>query len=426
MKRCSLTLILIGLLLAGARPVPAGQEQAVEAETPEGRHYPINFSLYHPVSLNRSKQDRVTVNLSLIYGRVGYVSGLDLSLMASGIEHDMRGIQISGLIAAAGESGEGWQSAGLIGAAGERFSGVQTAGLISVAGEDLVGLQLAGLLSVAGEDGRWLQAAGLGSVAGESFRGVQMAGGFNVIGEKGRVLQASGLFNVIGGRGRGLQVAGLFNVTGESFRGFQAAGLFNVVGDKFRGLQLGACNFAGRSQGFQIGIVNIADKTRSFQLGLVNYASRDNTGTAFGPINIARNGTVKAILWGGLGNALSGGVRCRLGRTYSIASLGIGNLHDNITSAFAYGFHYGLSFPLSRSELGVDIGYRYRDNRPHFKHPEDLPDQHMLEARLLWTLPLSPKVSLLLGGGIGRRFDVGRTIDSGITSPLVAAGLEFN
>jgi hypothetical protein len=426
LRRCALTMILILLLLAGARPVPAGQEQAVEAEIPEGRHYPINFSLYYPVSLNRSKHDRVNVNLSLIYGRVGYVGGLDLSLMASGIEHDMRGIQISGLIAAAGESGEGWQSAGLIGVAGERFSGVQTAGLISVAGEDLVGLQLAGLLSVAGQDGRWLQASGLGSVAGKSFRGAQLAGGFNVIGEKGSALQASGLFNVIGERGRGLQAAGLFNVTGESFRGVQAAGLFNVVGDKLRGLQMGGANIAVRSQGLQIGIVNIADKTRGFQLGLVNYAKRDNTGAAFGPINIARNGTVKAILWGGLDNALSGGVRCRLGRTYSIASLGIGNLHDKITGAFAYGFHYGVSFPMSRSELGVDIGYRYRDNRPHFKHPEGQPDQHMLEARLLWTLPLSHKVSLLLGGGIGRRFDVGLPIDSGVTSPLVVAGLEFN
>ena len=424
MKSKFCILILTALLLAAARPAPA-QDKEDESEAAPGRRYPVNLSLYYPVSINRSKQDRVNLNLSLLYGRVGYVSGLDFSFMASGVEHRMEGIQICGLLAVAGESAQGWQSAGLIGVAGERFTGLQAAGLISVAGEDLSGIQLAGLLSVAGQDGRWLQAAGLGSVSGESCRGAQLAGVFNVIGEKGSALQASGLFNVIGERGRGVQAAGLFNVTGESFRGVQAAGLFNVVGDKFKGLQMGGINFAVRSEGVQIGIVNCADKTRGLQLGLVNYARRDNTGVSIGAVNIARNGSVRGVVWGGLGTAVSGGVRCRLGRTYSIASMGIGNLRDDISGSVTYGFHYGLSFPTKRSEWGVDVGYRYRDNRPLFKHPDEQPDQHLLEARLLWTRPLSGRISLLLGVGVGRRFDAGRSIDSGVTSPLLEAGLEF-
>lgn len=415
-------LLLLFLLLWGeAAPLPAEDS----GDDAVGRHYPVNFSLYYPVSLNRSRHDRVNLNLSLIYGRVGYISGLDLSVFASGVEHDLRGVQICGLAAVAGETGEGWQASGLLNVAGESFSGVQTTGLLNVAGEDLSGFQISGLLNVAGSNGRWFQATGLGNVAGEIYSGAQLSGIFNVIGKRGDACQAAGVFNVIGETGRGFQAAGLFNVAGEDFEGVQAAGLFNVAGETFKGIQFGAINIAVQSRGIQIGIVNVSERARGFQLGLVNYAKADNTGAAFGPINIARNGSLRGVIWGGLGTAVNGGVRCRLGRCYSMASVGIGNLDDDVTASFTWGFHYGVLFPLRRSELGVDVGYRYRDNRPLFRHPEDKPDQHILETRLLWSLPLTESFSLLLGTGIGRRFDVGQNFDGGTTSPLLTVGLEF-
>ena len=40
---------------------------------PAPKHYPINFSIYYPLSINKSKKDSVNLNLSLVYGHVGRV-----------------------------------------------------------------------------------------------------------------------------------------------------------------------------------------------------------------------------------------------------------------------------------------------------------------------------------------------------------------
>jgi hypothetical protein len=75
--------------------------------------------------------------------------------------------------------------------------------------------------------------------------------------------------------------------------------------------------------------------------------------------------------------------------------------------------------------LSPDIGYRFRDNKPLFKQTEEEPNQHMLEARLILWIPLSEKLSLIFGAGLTRIFDSGKHIDTGNTSPLFIAGLEF-
>ena len=56
---------------------------------------------------------------------------------------------------------------------------------------------------------------------------------------------------------------------------------------------------------------------------------------------------------------------------------------------------------------------------------EKIKNQHTLEARQFMEIPLSPKLSLLLGGGVSRIFDWGKHWDSGRTSPLILAGFEF-
>jgi len=408
LKKKILALFMTISLLGIAANIFA-QEEDTETEEIKGKHYAVNLSLYYPISLNQTKNDSVNLNLGLLYSHVGYISGFDLSGLASVVSHRMEGVQLSGLFAVAGESGQGVQTAGLVCAAGDNFSGLQVSGLFNVAGTSLSGFQTAGLINVAGEHGRWFQAAGLANVAGETYSGIQ----------------AGGLFNVIGEQGSGFQASGLFNVVGEDFTGFQASGLFNVVGEDFTGFQLGPINVAVHSKGVQVGVVNLGEVSDGLQIGVVNYSKKENNGIPFGLVNLARNGFVRGIAWGGNAVATSAGVKFTVRNLYSIISLGLFNLNDKINESLTYGFHYGISFPVGDLDLNTDVGYRFRDNKSLFKHSHLTPDQHILEARLFMGIPLSPKLSLLLGGGLSRIFDSGKHWDSGRTSPLVIAGFEF-
>ena len=133
----------------------------------------------------------------------------------------------------------------------------------------------------------------------------------------------------------------------------------------------------------------------------------------------------KGIAWGGNGVALSGGVKFEIGRYYSIVSLGAYNVEDEISESLTYGIHYGLTFPLKRMSLNTDLGYRYRDNTPFFRNPEDGPDQHIWEGRLWLGIPVSSRINLVVGSGFGHSFSKGTEFDSGNTYPLVFAGLEW-
>jgi len=423
MKRTVLILlVLFSFSIFGSGFFP-GQEE--DEESIEGKHYFLNLSLYYPISINQSRYDTANINLSLIYGRVGRVHGLDLSLAGAVIENELRGLQIAGLAAIVGDSGQGIQISGLMSVAGQGFQGIQSAGLINVAGERFTGWQSAGLMNIIGEAGGGLQIGGLANIAGESYQGAQFSGGFNVIGSRGAGFQASGVFNVAGESFRGFQSAGLFSVTGESLKGVQISGLLNVVGDDFQGFQAGLFNVAAHSKGLQIGLANVGETSRGAMIGLVNYTKKENTGLAFGPINIASNGRVRGILWGGNTVAVTAGVKCCIRNVYSMASLGFHNLDDGIGGSITYGFHYGYSFPLNRLSVNTDLGYRYRDNERLFKWTEDKPDQHMLEWRLFLEIPVNYGLSFILGGGFSRIFNAGGHWDSGQTKPIVLAGLEL-
>lgn len=401
----SLTMILVVSGIGIGVPLAAyGDEHAGS-----GRHYVVNFSLYYPISLNRTEFDSVNLNLSLAYGNVGSVQGLDLSCGASAVHGSLQGIQVCGLIGVVGGSSLGIQLSGLISISGEDFLGLQASSLIDIAGENFKGFQAAGLMTVIGEDGKAFQGSGLGNIAGENLSGIQ----------------ASGLFNVAGEDLRGIQAAGLFNVAGGRCYGIQAGGLFNVAGDTLRGLQAGPFNVAGRSQGFQVGICNVGGSTRGIQVGVVNYTREENTGLPFGLVNIARNGNIRGVLWGSNLVGGSAGVRFSVGHVYSILSLGALNLDDGIARSLSYGFHYGGQVPLGPFFLRADAGYRFRDNKALFRSDFREPDQFMFEGRVLLEFPLFPHLSAVAGGGIAYSFDTQRDVSSGQWKPLIAAGLEF-
>lgn len=407
MKRDAIFLLLLFVILAVPGVVFAQEEEKVEEA--EGKKYAVNLSLWYPISINKTKNDTVNLNLTLLYSRVGYVNGLDLSLIASAISHDLDGVQICGLAGIVGETGKGLQLSLLSNIVGESFEGIQATGLINITGNSISGVQLAGLMNIAGERASAAQASTLFNITGEDLEGIQLSAGFNITGN-----------NL-----KGLQAVGLFNIAGKNLDGIQAAGLFNVTGETLRGFQVAAFNIAAHSKGAQVGIANVAGDTSGLQLGLVNYAKEENTGVPIGPVNIAQNGRIRGVAWGGRHVAVTGGAKFQIRSLFSLLTLGVGNLNDNISESVSYGFHYGMSFPLGRLTLSPDFGYRYRDNKPLFKKTEEEPDQHILEARLILGIPLSERFSLFFGGGLSRIFDSGKNIDTGKTSPLIVAGIEF-
>jgi hypothetical protein len=100
-KTMKIKSILIGTaVLALGLTAGAGQEEKLEESAP--RHRVLNLSLFYPVSLNRSKHDTANLSLSLLYGHLGSVRGLDLSLGVAALERSLEGVQI-GLVNAAEE-----------------------------------------------------------------------------------------------------------------------------------------------------------------------------------------------------------------------------------------------------------------------------------------------------------------------------------
>jgi hypothetical protein len=183
---------------------------------------------------------------------------------------------------------------------------------------------------------------------------------------------------------------------------------------------------AAECHGLQLGVANLQEKSDGFQLGIVNYTKKENTGIPIGLVNLAENGSIHGIIWGGNQVAVTGGVKFLIGgRYYSIVSLGGYNLDDDIAASTSYGFHYGLRFPVKNIEINTDIGFRYRDNKPIFKQNEQERDQWLLEARLSFGIPLNNNLSFTVGTGYGRRWN---TVDSVEKkgSALIFAGIEFH
>lgn len=401
--------IALGLVLSLLGVVSPPMFALEDDEDRSGKHYVVNFSLYYPISMNQSEYDSVNFNLSLAYGKVGSVRGLDISVGGSAITGDLVGIQLCGLMGVVGDTGRGIQLSGLMNVAGDSFYGIQGAGLINVVGDNFKGIQTSGLISVSGQEGFGLQMSGLASVAGETFKGIQ----------------TSGIFSVTGEDFRGVQAAGIFSVVGDSCLGLQASGVFNVTGNVLRGLQTAPFNVAAHSEGLQVGVVNVAGASNGVQIGVVNYTQEENTGVPVGLVNLARNGRIRGTLWGGTSVAASAGVKFSVNNLYSILSVGYGNLEDNIGESLTYGFHYGGSFPVGNLSLGADLGYRFRDNKRLFRHTELFPDQFMFEGRVLLCIPLSGGISLVLGTGGSYLFDIGTSIRDGKLKPQFIVGIEF-
>lgn len=421
------------------------------------KHYLLNFSIFYPLSINQSKYDTTNINLSLFYGRVGRVHGLDIAAGVSSVEDDIKGFQLSGLAGVCKSDFIGGQVAGLFAVTGDEFSGFQVSGVVNVSGEDFLGLQSSGLFNVAGDNFQGIQISGLFNVVGESFKGwqagafmniggdefqgiqsggvfnivgesckgVQASGIINITGERFEGLQAAGIFNITGGDCDGLQAAGIFNIAGETLRGVQAAGVFNVAGERLSGLQLGTFNIAGTSGGVQIGLINVAGELDGLQLGLVNY-SQETYGAPVGMFNISKyDGRIRWTNWASNISGVNSGLKFIIKRVYSIVSMGGINLYRDINESLAYSFFYGVWFPLGDLTLNTDVGYMYLDNESLFRHLGGEVDQHVTMLRASLSLKLSPRLSLFGGVGLGYITDYGAPLSSSELRPFFSAGLEI-
>jgi hypothetical protein len=409
--------ILISVLFLSSS-VRAGQESRPEQS--KSHHHVLNLSLAFPLSTNSSKMDSANVNLTLFYGRMGSVRGLDLALAFTGLESSLEGVQLAGLAGVAGDSMTGWQLAGLLCVAGDRGQGVQLAGIGSVAGEEFSGFQAAGLFSVAGEHLEGAQLSGLFSVAGENATGFQASGLFSVAGEHLKGFQASGLFSVAGGNLLGVQLSGLFNVAGEDSLGLQVAGLANITGETCRGIQVSPFNVAGHLKGMQIGLVNVARNLDGIPVGLVNLTRKEDR-------------RVRLAAWAGNVSLANVGVKIWAKRFYSILYAGASNLTQDSHSCLAYGFQYGYSVPVGKTagssgrtlRLDIDAGYAYLDNSTVFRHTEGTLDRRVLSLRGSLAVELSRSVSIFAGTGLGYRIDYGTNFASGKASLLIFGGVEL-
>lgn len=398
-------------------------EEKTGKKGPPPKHYFFNFSIYYPLSINKSKKDSVNLNLSLVSGHVGKVTGIDLAVLSSAVEDDLRGIQLTGLGGVVGDSMRGIQASGLFSIAGDRSAGIQSSGLFSITGDNFKGIQSAGLFSIVGEGFKGIQAAGLFSIVGNDFRGLQAAGLFSIVGDSFYGIQAAGLFNIAGEKSGGLQ-AGAVNIVGENFKGIQA-GVIDIVGGNFKGLQAGTLNVVGDMlRGVQVGVVNLGVSIKGVQLGVVNI-SEEITGVPIGLANLSKEGRIRWVSWGSNVTPFNTGLKMMVNKVYSILSIGGVNLEKDISSSISYGFHYGVHFPLKKYFFDMDLGYVNIDNEKFFRSVSGDVDQHLLEGRAILGINISRHFSLFAGGGYGYMIDHYENFDTGKSLAVFFAGIEL-
>jgi len=428
-KHLRYTIVLALLILVFLSPISfhlQAQEQEKEEEiAPPPRHYAFNLALWYPTSINRTKHDTANISLTLFYGRLGTVKGLDLAIGVTALEDGLEGFQIAGLSGTSGKNTTGAQVSGLVSVTGEDLRGGQMSGLINIIGSKGQGFQIAGGMNISGDTLEGFQASGLLNIVGERFKGFQATGGFNIAGESAEGFQGSGLFNIVGEDFKGFQTSGLFNIVGEDIKGLQMSGLFNIAGENLTGAQIGAFNIAPYFRdAAQIGLINVSAEMRGFQLGLVNW-NNETFGIPVGLVNVSkRDGHISWISWGSNISGLNSGVKFEVDRFYSIVSLGYWNFYLDRGSALSYAGHYGYYIFQDASSFSVDIGYMYMDNKKLFSSTPEVPDQHVIPIRALMTISLSDRISLVGGGGLSYILDRHKSIDRGEVFPIFFFGIE--
>jgi hypothetical protein len=310
------------LLLAATLAV-AGLAATVGTARAES-HHPVNVTIFYPLGTNQNPAISTNFRLSLLYGRVGSVRGIDLGGLVARVDGDLSGLQFAGL-----------------------HSGV---------GGDFTGATVsAGVNYVAGE-ARGLQAGFVNYDRGP-FAGLQYGYLFNFAEGGVRGVQISSVFSLVNGDARFLQISGAASAVGGSFRGVQIAGAVNHVNSSMTGLQLASANMAADAVGAQAGLLNVAGTMKGAQIGMVNL-SRELDGVPVGMVNVTGGSEIDWVTWGSNLVGAASGVRTIVNDWYSILSVGAVDMLDDVSETAFIGWHYGRRLNLPRGwSLGADLGY---------------------------------------------------------------------
>jgi hypothetical protein len=320
-----------GALAAGADGVDGG----IATGTPPGyRRVPLNLTLFPGLALGDAlaggsggPDDRLIQEFALNFtiGRSARLDGAEVSLIASFVDEDARGVEIAG----GGSVVEG------------RMHGVQAAVAGNLAGT-LDGMQLAFGANASRGGGRWLQIATGFNWVTEEFRGAQLATGLNWAGELDGGIQVASGANIVRRRADGLQIATAANIAPE-VSGLQAAAAFNYA-SRLEGAQLAVVNVGGDVSGLQLGLVNVAAGRVDTQVGLVNVA--DDAEVPIGLVSLSRTGLHHLDVWANETTPLNVAVRLGGRRVYGIFTGG-GRSGDG--ARFVAGGGLGYHLPLGEA-----------------------------------------------------------------------------
>lgn len=337
------------------------------------RYFPVNVGLLHPMAVNAAHPDAyVHLDLALLLGRVGFVSGLQIGPVGW-VGYDLQGAQI-GLASVVEGKARGLALDGLFSITAGPVTGVQIAGVFGWASDRVRGVALAGVAQQAYGDVDGLLLAGVTSVARGRVRGVQIAGGVNI------------------GRVDGVQI-GIVNVSAE-----------------VNGLQLGIINVARKINGLQVGVLNVTDKLQGESLGVAP---------------IPRRGGVHPVLWGASTLFANLGVKFASRYAYSIPSVALSNRpkenEEGRQAVFAAGLLLGARVPVASGfHVAGDLGgYRlFAGDTPLAGHDE------LYKARVLAGFEIDPRLTPFLGGGVAVGVRGAEEIAVSV-APEICAGLEL-
>ncbi|MGH7681319.1 MAG: hypothetical protein ACRENN_04955 [Candidatus Eiseniibacteriota bacterium] len=356
-------------------------------------HQPVSLAILYPVSTNQDPDISTNLRLSLFYGRVGEVRGIDLNGVVSETSGDVSGIQLNGVY----------------GQVGGDMKGVQWTGAVSYVKGNTAGLQI----------------AYLGLVDEGDLNGVQFGGLFNMVNGSVYGLQAAGAVNLVDGNASFVQWSAFGNSVAGDFTGLQTSGGFNYVGGRMGGIQGALVNFTGRMAGLQVGGANFARTAAGLQVGVANWA-REQKGIPVGLVNLAEGGEIDWVTYGSNLCPFNTGIRTEVRNWYSMLTAGTHDSKGDVKDALILTWNYGRAFPLAkRTRLGLDLGFS------HYIPAKD-PDpakndvlHYAIEARGLLERRTGQRTLIFAGGGYARVFSAYTADATGENEPLVFGGVSL-
>lgn len=359
--------------------------------TAQGKYYPVNVSLWpETLSLNKTKTDTASFNLSLLYTNIGKIKGVGIGLGYVVNNQDMSGININ-------------------------------AGLTKIGGR-LNGLSLSALGNTSSKDVSGFQIAGFVNIANKNIKGAQMSGLINYLIGDMTGAQLSAVVNIAGSNVKGFQL-GNSNIIGDNLTGVQIGTTFNAVSNKLKGVQIAPGNIAGDNYGGQAGILNVTGTNKGLQIGVVNIADYQY-GIPVGIANIARkNGDIEWINYSSNFTLLNTGIKLNAGKFLSILEAGYDHYDSQDNASWTLGAHYGYDFDFAKYyKISPDIGYvEIFDSKKG-----DTEHEFALQGRLIGQVAFNKKIRFFTGIGYSHRFIINKTgedIDEG--KFLVLAGFSL-